>query len=432
MAHCHGDTSGSRPMTSQYNHGTVKSIIMSFSMLFMAAGVLVVVITMAAVAMFIMKRSASAQPQTSIVILHHHSNYREMQSPVYTYNASLFPLSDNENVSLDNTFGIATEHTTTSGNRPKPPLSSISDMFSAGNNDSSSSSSTSSIFNFAFHSSAWNVLLGNDFGIHFPTKFGTNSIQATTTTSTTASSTTPTKSPTLRPSTIPTMIPTKTPSMVPITKQPSMRPTFRPSYTPTLSPIVPSPLYFFDKDTNFPIIEGPLSSFPKSYAQQGAFLSKFQDSGVSPQENFESYRGEIVVRSTFQTTKLTTIGTVTFNGDLRIFDSPFNSNGTKYLSIRLSSQFEILFSQLVAGVGFVMWGLGDEGTVPSSYNVQFMRNDTVVDTFTLNVTARRNGYDVAYIGYINYNGGFDKLAFPRYTDVTDLDQFNAFKASELK
>jgi hypothetical protein len=103
------------------------------------------------------------------------------------------------------------------------------------------------------------------------------------------------------------------------------------------------------------------------------------------------------------------------------------------LTVFLATSFQISFPQLVVGAGFVIVDLADEGIVPLPYAIQFLSGSTVVDTFNIPIVASitASNRDVCYFGYIN-SDGFDKIVFPSYNDGTYVDQFNAFKGTELR
>jgi hypothetical protein len=194
-----------------------------------------------------------------------HRSHRRIQTPLFTFNTSLFP---NSSGPFNRSFGIGGQQP----NHPKSPLSSFGGVFNG-------ISSSGNIGSFNFNSTPFDKLLEADFGIDFPIKFSSpqDSTQS------------PTGAP-QRPSVVPTLLPTKLPS-----KRPSFGPTKSPtlcsSILPTQAPVLPSPRFFFGQDSN-PTLLLPVANLdiPISRARENEFVASFDVPWpvASLQQNFEN------------------------------------------------------------------------------------------------------------------------------------------------
>jgi hypothetical protein len=340
--------------------------------------------------------------------------HRQQQELIFTFDPSLFP---NASGQFNRTFGIGGQ---LQPDRPMPPLSNKGGIFTGAGGFGS----------FAFNSTPINKLLAGDFGIDFPVPLNLPPPPPPPPATT--------KAPTKRPTKSPTRLPTRQP-----TKAPTKSPTRSPSRSPTQSPITQSPIppmKFYAQSLNTdPATNGTLSALPFKVAndKRAEFLGNFV---VGQLESFESYApvGSGTTVTTFAATAITSVGTVTFNGDLeavRNGTASFNgfrfaTDGSKWLRADLSTGLEIVFAQTVVGAGFVIVDLDNASNGPSPISVQFFNGVTPVDTIDLTPFTQGNPGNVVFIGYIN-RLGFTRIVLPTFNDRIAIDMLNAYVASQL-
>jgi hypothetical protein len=196
---------------------------------------------------------------------------------------------------------------------------------------------------------------------------------------------------------------------------------------------------FYAQDLNpAPATNGTLSAFTAANSKRNEFLGNFL---VGDQESFETY-GAVMAGTTvttFAATAITSVGTVTFNGDLEAVRSGtvstngfrFPTNGTQWLRADLgSSGLEIVFASTVVGAGFVIVDLDNTSNGPSPISVQFFNGGTPVDTIDLTPFTQGNRGNVVFIGYIN-RLGFTRIVLPTFSDRIAIDMLDAYVASQL-
>jgi hypothetical protein len=359
--------------------------------------------------------AAAAAAASSIIVRRRYLQRRRAQTPMFTYNTSLFP---NASGPFNRSFGIGGQQ---QPSRPNYPLSSLGGIFSMASGgggiggDDSNTTTTVSAFDVSFFAAPGKLFEG-DFGIDFPIPFN---VPVTTTTTTTTTSTAPPPSTTTTTTTSTTTSTAPPPSTTTTTTTTAT--------TTTTTAMVPASLFFFAQDryNNLPNNRS-LDTHPNSLTKRNAFLTYFNQQTSSPQQSFENVSFGVLTSPA--PIPLSTIGNVTFSGNIQIvIDAAFfaATHGIKSVGVQ-SSIVEIVFPVNVVGVGFTIFDL------TNVVQLQFKLNNDNVEMITLPLNISISGAGVIFIGYINYNGFNTMLISPTPgSDTYYLDQFTAYQASEL-
>jgi hypothetical protein len=176
-----------------------------------------------------------------------------------------------------------------------------------------------------------------------------------------------------------------------------------------------------------------LDTHPKSLAERNDFLAYFNQTTSSPQQSFENVPGTTSFRRV--SFRLSTIGNVVFRSNSAGTSTTFlqivrddgldvSTAGRKALHVLGPTSVNIVFPVVVVGVGFTVFDL------ERAMQLQFISEGNNVGSFTipLNTSADNGGF--VFIGCINYIG-FDTIHISAANDIYWIDQFTAYKASEL-
>jgi hypothetical protein len=189
--------------------------------------------------------------------------------------------------------------------------------------------------------------------------------------------------------------------------------------------MVPASLFFFAQDPfNDDYFTRDLDTHPNPLEKRNEFLAYFNQQTSSPQQSFENFSFGVLTSPA--PVPLSTIGNVTFSGIfLIVSDAPTvaTTHGVKSVYV-IPSIVEIVFPVDVVRVGFTIFDL------TNVVQLQFKLNNNTVEMITLPLNISISGAGVIFIGYINYNG-FDTMLITPTSDEYWIDQFTAYKASEL-
>jgi hypothetical protein len=339
---------------------------------------------------------------------------------------SIFSADDTDSFVLTGLSSSSSNHTIEVGNmsgivNARPPLSSSSSSLGGVFGASFNRSQINNIASPALNSAAWNVLVGNNFSVHFPANFGGGTTTATLSpsttkplpsTATTVAPITSTTTTTAAATTTTTTTATTTMALPPSSTEAPPVTTAVPLTisTTTRRPLEPLPRSFVGFDVSVTGTTGSLTM--NSNAMRNDFLQYFMGAGLPPEESFESFNATSDPVNLIESIALNnTIGTVTlipffasyFRDQPNAAKGLFATDGMNFLEIQRNSQsgqsltIDVPTQPVVVGIGLKLIG---NVTGNGMLIVLCDNSGTILQIPASN--EREIG--VAFVGYINEIG----------------------------